>query len=284
MTLFGMRVRVLMVLVALGLGLALAGCGAKVTPGPSVTRDPAPADLVLRVDPLPGYGLEEWSYTHLPIISVYGDGRVITTGATPAIFPGPALPALMIQLIPTSDVRRLAERARAAGVGSNADLGQPGVADAGSMRFTLLTDAGLVQTTAYALGDVGNDPNLSARQRAARQALQDLVDELRRPLPGPAPVPYTPTAVAVIAQPWQNQGDPALPNPPPVAWPGPALPGPYLTERLGCGVATGATADAVIAAASHANTRTPWSYGARHWTLTLRPLLPDESTCEDLRG
>src|SRR5262245_43756509 len=105
-------------LVALALGMALVGCGAKVPPGPPVTRDHAPADLVLRIDPLPGFGPQEWSYTHLPIISVYGDGRVITTGATPAIFPGPALPALLIQQIPTSDVRRLAERARAAGVGS----------------------------------------------------------------------------------------------------------------------------------------------------------------------
>jgi hypothetical protein len=271
------------VLVALGLGLALVGCGTKVTPGPPVTRDHAPADLVLRIDPLPGYGPEEWWYTHLPIISVYGDGRVITAGAMPAIFPGPALPPLLIQQIPTSDVRGLAERARAAGVGSNADLGHPRVVDAGSMRFTLLTDAGLVQTTAYALGDF-DDPNFTAPQRAARQALQDLVDELRRPLPGPAQVPYTPTGVAVIAQPWQDPGDPALPNPPAVAWPGPALPGRYLTERLGCAIATGATADAVIAAATRANARTPWSYGAQRWTLTLRPLLPDETTCEDLRG
>jgi len=55
MTLLGVRVRMLMVLVVLGLGVALAGCGAKVTPGPPLTRDPAPADLVLRIDPLPGF-------------------------------------------------------------------------------------------------------------------------------------------------------------------------------------------------------------------------------------
>jgi hypothetical protein len=284
MTLLGVRVRMLMVLVVLGLGVALAGCGAKVTPGPPITRDPAPADLVLRIDPLPGFGPAEWWYTHMPIISVYGDGRVITTGATPAIFPGPAMPSLLIQQIQTSDVRRLAERARAAGVGSNADLGQPAVADAGSMRFTLLTDAGLVHTTAYALGDFDDDPNFTAAQRAARQALQDLVDELQRPLPGPAPVPYAPAGVAAIAQPWQDPADPALPNPPPIAWPGPALPGQSLSEGLGCVLTTGATADAVIAAASRANTRTPWSYGAQRWTLTLRPLLPDETSCEDLRG
>lgn len=270
---------------ALGLGLALVGCGAKVTPGPPVTGDHAPTDLVLRIDPLPGFGPAEWWYTHLPIISVYGDGRVITTGSTPAIFPGPALPPLLIQQIPTSDVRRLAEQARAAGVGSNADLGQPAIADAGSMKFTLLTDAGVVQTTAYALGDF-DDPNFTASQRAARQALQKLVDDLRGPLPGPAPVPYTPTGVAVIAQPWRDPGDPALPNPPAIAWPGPALPGQSLSlsDGLGCAIATGATADAVIAAATHANTRTPWTYGAQRWTLTLRPLLPDETSCEDLRG
>jgi hypothetical protein len=258
MTLLGVRFRGLTALVALGLGLALAGCGTKVTPGPPVTGDHAPADLVLRVDPLPGFAPAESWYTHVPIISVYGDGRVITVGATPAIFPGPALPALLIQQITTSDVRRLSERARAAGVGSNADLGQPAVADAGSMKFTLLTDAGVVQTTAYALGDF-DDPNFTASQRAARQALQDLVDDVRRPLPGAAPVPYTPTAVAAIDQAWRDPGDPALPNPLPIAWPGPALPGRSLFEGLGCAIATGASADAVIAAATRANTRTPWS-------------------------
>jgi hypothetical protein len=278
--------RALAVLVALGLGLALVGCGTKVTPGPPVTRSYAPPDLVLQVDPLPGFGPAEWMFTHTPIISVYGDGRVITTGPTPAIFPGPALPSLLIQQIPTSDVRRLADRARAAGVGSNADLGRPAVADAGSMQFTLLTDTGVVRTTAYALGDY-DDPDFTSSQRAARQALQQLVDDLRNlgAVLGsvPAPNPYTPAAVAAIAQEWRDPGDPGLPAPPPVAWPGPALPGQSVLEGLGCAIATGATAGAVLAAAAHANTRTPWTFGGRRWTVTLRPLLPDESTCADLR-
>ena len=279
--------RALAVLAAFTMGLALVGCGTKVTPGPPVTRSYAAPDLVLQVDPLPGFGPAEWMFTHTPIISVYGDGRVITVGPTPAIFPGPALPSLLIQQIPTSDVRRLADRARTAGVGSNADLGQPGVADAGSMRFTLLTDSGVVQTTAYALGDFGDDPNLNSAQRAARQALQQLVDDLHdlgKVLgSAPAPAPYTPTAVAAIAQEWRDPGDPGLPTPPPVAWPGPALPGQSVLQGLGCAIATGASADAVLAAAAHANTRTPWTFGGRRWTVTLRPLLPDESTCQDLR-
>jgi hypothetical protein len=90
--------------------------------------------------------------------------------------------------------------------------------------------------------------------------------------------------VAAIAQEWRDPGDPGLPTPPPVAWPGPALPGESLPAGLSCAIATGATADAVLASAAHANTRTPWTFGGHRWTVTLRPLLPDESTCQDLRG
>jgi hypothetical protein len=75
-------------------------------------------------------------------------------------------------------------------------------------------------------------------------------------------------------------------SPEPVAWPGPPLPG----ERLGrlpdvtCVVATGKQASAVITAAGNANVLTPWTSGDATWSVTFRPLLPDESGCADLAG
>jgi hypothetical protein len=54
---------------------------------------------------------------------------------------------------------------------------------------------------------------------------------------------------------------------------------------VGCVVVTGDEARAVATAAQRANARTPWTTpdGAR-WSLTFRPLLPDETGCADLAG
>jgi hypothetical protein len=70
-----------------------------------------------------------------------------------------------------------------------------------------------------------------------------------------------------------------------VPWPGPALPGEPIgpLPDLGCVVATGDQATAVIAAARDANVLTPWlSPDDIRWSVTFRPLLPDESGCADL--
>jgi hypothetical protein len=247
----------------------------------------ADAHLVLQVDPLPGYTAPEHWFTHLPIVSVYADGRVISAMPPPTIYTEPVIPGLRIQQIPTSDVRRLVDLARAAGVGSGADLGSPEIADAGSIRFSLLTDTGLVQTTAYSLGQF--EDQLTPSQRAARKALQDLRDELTdlgRTLGSvPPPTPYTPTAVAAVNRQWHDSSDrPLSAEPLPIRWPGPALPGHYLDQELSCVIASGAAADAVITAAGHANTDTPWAYGGKMWMLSFRPLLPDEASCQDLTG
>jgi len=273
--------------VAVVMVLSLAGCGAKVPPSPPLIRS-ADDVLILQMDPLPGYVGPEASFTHLPIVSVYADGRVISAAPAPAIAPGPAMPGLQIQRIPTSDVRRLVDRARAAGVGNGANLGDPGVTDMGSLRFSLRTDTGLVQTTAYALGEFDDSTMLSASQRAARKALENLRDDLTnlgRTLGSvPPPTPYTPDGVAAITEPWRGSGDESLGSSPPVPWPGPPLPGVYLDQQLGCVVATGVTATVVIAAAAHANALTVWTYAGKNWTLSFRPLLPDETSCQDLTG
>ena len=51
---------------------------------------------------------------------------------------------------------------------------------------------------------------------------------------------------------------------------------------VGCVVATGEQASAVLAAARPANAATPWVSGGTRWSVAFRPLLPDESGCADL--
>nr|WP_243408125.1 cold shock domain-containing protein [Frankia canadensis] len=78
--------------------------------------------------------------------------------------------------------------------------------------------------------------------------------------------------------------DPTRQSPRP--WPGPTLPGEPLGDGVGlsCVTADGDRATALLAAARTAATTTPWTSGGRQWRVSLRPLLPEESGCADLRA
>ncbi|MDT0277745.1 hypothetical protein [Blastococcus goldschmidtiae] len=262
-------------------------------PSPRVELPAGPDALVLRVQHVGGFTTPDMLAARLPVVSVYADGRVITDGPVPAIYPGPALPNLQVTRLDPAEVRTLAEQALEAGIRETADLGTPPVADATTTRFTLVTADGRYVREAYALReslprDLGPAPDagLTEEQAAARAELAAFLDELTVPSTGTAPVePYRPDALAVVVSPWIDPGDglehPAQP------WPGPPLPG----EPLGalpeqtCLTVGGDQLAPVLDAARQATSATPWlgADGAR-WSLTFRPLLPDESGCADLVG
>ncbi|KXK59321.1 hypothetical protein AWW66_24940 [Micromonospora rosaria] len=256
--------------------------------GSGETSYPADA-VVLRVDHTGGFVTPAMLAGRLPTVSVYGDGRVITQGSTTMIYPGPALPNLQVATLSAEEVAKLVDRARAAGVGSAADLGQPPVADAPSTRFTLRGATGTEETEVYALAEAADaDTGLTADQRAARDKLRGFAESLGVPTAvtdqaaAPATKPYTPTAIAAIVEPWVDPGDGL--KQPEVAWPGPALPGAALgtVENLTCVTVTGTAVQQVLDAAASASQATPWTSGGKSWTVHLRPLLPDETDCGDL--
>jgi hypothetical protein len=153
----------------------------------------------------------------------------------------------------------------------------------------VLTNAGRQTVEVYALSE-SSGQGLNAEQIAGRHKLRDLLDALTD-LPATlgagrvgAAKPYTPVAVAAVAGPWTDPGDPALGKQAPVAWPGPALPGESLGDGLdlGCVTVRGEAVGRVLAAAGPANALTPWTSGGKRWSVILRPLLPDESGCADL--
>ena len=92
--------------------------------------------------------------------------------------------------------------------------------------------------------------------------------------------------MAALAQPYDKPDDGLPKQPGPIAWPGPALPGEYLNPnvKIGCVAATGAELDRVLAAVDGANQNTPWTSGGNTYSITFRPLLPDETGCADLKG
>ena len=247
----------------------------------------APDAVVLRVRQEGGFVPPDVLVGRIPQISVYGDGRVITQGPQIAIYPGPAMPNLQVQQLDPATVDDLVGKAVAAIVRPGADFGRPNVADAPTTRIDVVTASGTQTVIVEALNEAqADDPQLTEAQRAARAKLAAFTKELQElPTAADAPKPqaYQATTLAALARPYAKPAD-DLPNQPPaIAWPGPALPGEYLTARikLGCVTVTGAEKDKVLAAAEDANANTPWTSGGNQFTVTFRPLLPDET---GLRG
>lgn len=273
--------------------LGLAACADRGGTGSpaSSTAAVVPAatdDLALRAEYTGGFLSPSVLLGRLPVVSVYADGRVITEGPVEAIYPGPALPNVQEATIDQAAVQHLVDRAMAAGVAETTDLGSPPVADAASVRFTVVTGTETYVRDVYALMETpegaGTVSGVSAEQAAARAKLSDLLTTLTD-AGGVRSHPFVPDTVAAIASPWTDPGDGLAP--PEVPWPGPALPGEPTGGRpdAGCVTATGDQAAALLAAAGSANSATPWvtADGAR-WSVVFRPLLPDESGCADLSG
>jgi len=283
----------------LTLALLLSGCAERstgatpaATPTTPAAQLPAGDALVLRVQYVGGFVTPEMLAGRLPLVSVYADGRVISEGPVAAIHPGPAWPNVLVHQADRATVQQLVDAALAAGIAETTDLGSPGIADAPATRFTLSTAEGTTVREVYALREGDGDPMLTEEQQAERAELLELFTELTD-LPstlapaGSAPAAYEPTAIAALVRPEAAaEGDPILEplaDQPALAWPGPALPGEPIAPDLTCVLASGDQARAVREAAQGANALTPWTTGdGARWSLSFRPLLPQETGCADL--
>jgi hypothetical protein len=277
-------------------GLLLAGCAAQAggaAPAPSEDHaqggsDPADGGLTLQVSYTDGASTSGRHLSRLPVVSVYADGRIIYEGATPSIYPAPALNGALLSRLARERVDELLQRALDAGLGEAADYGRPSSAEAPSARFTLVTGDGTFVTNVY-LPDQDSAPvGLGAEQTASWERLLALigeVDAITQDVGQSASTNqvYEPEAIAAVVTPWTDDDDGI--DPEPVSWPGPPLPGERLDPEFAvtCVTAAGKAADAVLAAATSATAITPWTAddGSR-WSVTLRPLLPHESSCADL--
>lgn len=297
--------------------LALTGCGrtaasiAEPSPttsppaGSGVSADTASDAPVLRVEDVGGLTTASASLARVPAVSVYADGRVITEAGpvvTSSTGAPPALPVPVVRDVGADGVAELVRLARDAGVGTDALLGRPGIADATTTRFTVQIDGAEATTEAYALREsVGSTEQAGASSPDAgfapgdgltpaqdverrrliglRKALTDVAATLGDAA-GPA-APYRPSALAVLAVPLI----PGTADGQPVPWPGPALPGePTGASEATCVVAQGAALGRALVAAGDVDVTRPWSWGGSSWALTFRPLLPDERGCADLGG
>jgi hypothetical protein len=252
-------------------------------------------DLVLRLAIAGGLLAPGADLTSPPVISVYGDGRVITQGPQIMIYPGPALPNLQVQVLNDAGMRRLLDVAAAAGL-LVPDTNYPahGIADAATSFFTLTADACTHRISAYALNESNSNQGLDQATIDARtkllafaQGLTDLTTLVGRANIRDAGA-YTATAYRLIVSP----EDPSSAAPSglaqsPIAWPLATLLATF-GEPVGpgsgpspvrCGVVDGAEAATLRPLLEKANTLTPWASGGATFNLRVRPLLPDESGC-----
>ena len=246
--------------------------------------------VILRVQTGGGFVPVEWNLRSVPGFTLLGDGRLIVEGPVIEIYPGPAMPNLLVSRLTEAAIQAiLAEAERAGLLGGDATYDYPCVADAPTTTFTVSAGGTTSTVSAYALGfeDDAGQSACAGTDRRARAELWDFsmrLGDLRSWLPEgsvSAEEPYVPAEMRVYVQPYR--GDPELPQRL-IEWPlevplaefgrpDPNLPG------VRCGVVSGPDLEALLPLANRANQLTPWVSDRDRHGLIFRPLLPDEHGC-----
>jgi hypothetical protein len=276
---------------------------------PSVSATPSRAERsaspvlgadepVIRIDVAGGLVPVAVAYSTLPAFVLYRDGRVITQGPIPLIYPPPLLPNLRESRLTEVGIQLLLSAAREAGLLAGDQHYQNRlVADAPTTIFTVRADGQVTRVLVYAL-QFDDDPGWTPEERSAVERLRRFYEQalnLSSWLPAEAiaqaDAPYQIERLQVIAEPI----DPAAPTPAPddpaanqspQDWPltvpladlsQATLPGLPATAR--CAVFSEEEAATLVAAFQHANTLTPWISDGQAFYLSVRPLLPGESGC-----
>ena len=281
-------------LVALPLaGVLLAACAGS-APSPEPTP-PAEARALLRVtmqQALPPPSTFSW----LPSVVITLDGRVLTGGAVPAIFPGPLVNPVIERQLTAAGWAKIVAAARAFGLLGGANDFTGGGMPPGSMtaRLQLVADGRAFDlvgdpTRIMVCITTPCDPQPGSPEAFGGflNRLSDVGSWLGADI-GPESM-YVPEGYAILVGP-PPADDQGLAQPP-IDWPfagGFAAFGKTLADGSGgrCGSVTGADAAALRALLGAANQLTKWrdaADGGSFRGLMVRPLLPgDGDPCEGL--
>jgi hypothetical protein len=281
---------------ALALVALVAGC-ARITGGRGddgrIEYSRGSEDLVLQVHSGGGFVPMVWHLRELPLFSLYGDGRVITQGPQIAIYPPPALPALVERRVSDEGIQAILKAAREAGLqGPDRRFEVLEVTDLPTTTFTVVADGQTHQTAVYGLGELPEYAPVGERE--ARQELVEFQSELldleswlsQGSVTSDRPYEYGRLRLFIVPTSeggGDYGGDDQL-EPSRKEWP---LPGPLSafgepmpnTPDVRCGTVEGPDLREILAAAGEASVETIWqSDGAVH-LIAFRPLLPGEPPC-----
>jgi hypothetical protein len=283
-------------LVAVSLVALLVGAcaGAAPSPPPQPTP-PADARVLLRVttiQALPPPATFSW----LPQIVITLDGRVLTGGALPAIFPGPLVNPIVERQLSATGWNRIVAAARAAGLLGPVRDFTGGMMPPGSQatRLEIVADGLLFTLTGDASRQINCIQAPCVAPPGTPEAFAGFVNSLSDlgSITGPAELGpeklHEPGGFAVIVNPGPPD-DQGLAQPP-IAWPlaaGFAAFGEPLQDGSGgrCGLITGTDVGLIRPAFGAATQITPWRDpvdGSLHG-IVVRPLLPgDGDPCQGM--
>jgi hypothetical protein len=241
--------------------------------------------LILRLSIDGGFVAPGFLLTRMPIVALYGDGRVIVGGPTVEIYPGPLLPNLRQLHVTPAEIQRILAAADADGLlGLDASYMATNIADASTSTFTTIVDGKTHSIGAYALGEGGTIDDAAATAARAKlldfsNKITDLSKFLGRTLSDAEA--YAPTEMRVFVGPVPG-ADPNFPNPQVVNWPltvDPKSGRATINPGLSCLAVGGADLTAFLKAATGANVLTIWSTPSGRFSVSVRPLYPEESGC-----
>jgi len=260
-------------------------------PSPSAAPSPAPstgsATLLLKVTSEGGFINPAANLAALPSVAVYADGRILTPGPVDAIYPGPLMPPVTVRDVGSRGAAAILAAIRDAGLDKPAS-GGPGIpGDSGTNVFTVVVDGATI-TSRFAGGQAGQPGGPVASAGDERAAAMALLDRLLDPAetwgsPAAQETAYVPTGYLVFVAPGGPASDPQA-SQSPVAWPL-ATPladfgAPAAADRgiagLRQGTLLGADAAVVGPILQRATTLTAFTSGGSAFTLSVRPLFPDE--------
>jgi hypothetical protein len=284
-------------LVGLPAAALIASCNLVSPPAYAAVPHPAGSELVVRIAWTGGFVPYEYLFTSLPRFTLLGDGRVLVEGPQIEIYPGPALPNIQVRRLTEEGIQSILFRIAETGLFNESHSWTAAtqfIADANSTVFTVRADNREVVVDVYALGllaeqKVAPPPGIPAQELEAHDRLTGLETGL---LDLDSWIPADDWADAT----WQSYQPDALrlvvanidaqpPNPDgldsePIPWPGTTAPDQFgsasTIQDFRCGVVSGEEGAVWYAALSGANQLTRWSHDGHLYSVTPRPLLPDE--------
>lgn len=271
------------------------------TPSPSPTTsagsiDPPQGDsqdLVLRIDMGGGLAGPDQNALTIPQVSIYADGRVISQGVQILIYPGPALPPLMLSRLSPAGLAQVLDAAAEAGLtGGDRHYPLRGIPDAHTTTFSVAVGGETHVVTVEALGiEAGHEDQLDATELQARQAMlefQGSLTDLRSWLGTDViadGLTYEFDELRVFARPGLPPEEPDLVQPDlewPLSEPLASAGQPYpMGEDARCLTVSGDDLLTLLPLAMSANQLTLWESDGARYEVLFRPLLPDETGCPD---
>ena len=260
------------------------------------TPSPKPVDpdkVIFRVSWEGGFVTPETLLARLPAVVVYADGRVITQGPIPMIYPGPFMPNLQERTLSPDALDRLIALAREKDLLKDVKYDFPGIADAADTVLEINLDGKSYRLTAYALAEAGMEGEIAPAvevppaDKAGRTAMREFIDALMA-IPEAdyvdQPHAYLFEALRLYVKPADIVDNSEFPGEqPPIAWPlgdlataGTAIDNPSV-ER--CLVVDGDDLATVLPLLQGANQLSVFESEGAFYSLIPQPLYPGEAGC-----